>query len=237
VLYGDSLAWESRDAFTAALAGAGVSRVTTRTFGGTAICDWFAQMRADETTLHPDAVVIEFSGNALTPCMKDLNGVALTGPAYLDKYASDAHAALRIFVPGGTLVYFVGAPISRRAAVTHDPTTDALHSIYAAVSASSPIGRYVDAGAAVTANGAWTPTLPCLGGEPCTGGHDGSGTGFNVVRAPDGAHFCPAGHPAVGGVTGDCPVWSGGAWRFGTAMADPIPLDLVAVVLSSSGAP
>jgi len=56
------------------------------------------------------------------------------------------------------------------------------------------------------------------------------------VRAPDGAHFCPTGHPAVGGVTGDCSVWSGGAWRFATAMADPIPIDLASAVrLSSAG--
>jgi acetyl esterase/lipase len=226
VLYGDSLAWESRNAFSAALAGVGITEVTTRTFGGTAICDWFAQMRADDVALHPDAVVIEFSGNALTPCMKYPSGLAIAGLAYLTKYAADARTALGIFAPGGSLVYFAGSPISRRASAAHDPTTSELHAIYASVAASSPLGRYVDAGAAVTDHGAWTPTLPCLGGEPCTGGRDASGTPVNVVRSPDGAHFCPGAPPAVGGVTSTCPVWSGGAWRFGTAMADPIPLDL-----------
>ena len=236
VLYGDSLAWESRNLFSSALAGAGVTQVTQRTLGGTAICDFFAQMRIDQATLDPDAVVIEFSGNAITPCMKNLDGTALSGAALLGQYAHDARQALAIFAPGGTLVYFVGAPINRREAATHDHFTDELHAIDAAVAASSPVGRYVDAGAAITDHGAWTPTLPCLGGEPCTGGLDASGTPVNVVRAPDGAHFCPTGHPAVRGVTGDCSVWSGGAWRFATAMADPIPIDLASAVrLSSAG--
>ena len=226
LLYGDSLAWESQTPFAAALTSAGVGQVTTRTFGGTAICDWFAQMRADETALRPDAVVLEFSGNALTPCMRGPDGAPLTGLGYFYKYAADAQAALRIFTPSGALVYFAGAPISHRAELAHDPTTPALHAIYRNVAASSPLGRYIDAAAVVTDHGAWTATMPCLGGEPCTGGRDASGTAVNVVRAPDGAHFCPGAPAAVRGVTLTCPVWSSGAWRFGTAMADPVPLEL-----------
>ena len=70
ILYGDSLAWQAQEFFVAALAGAGITQVTTRTFGGTAICDWFADMRADAVAIHPDVVVVEFSGNALTPCRR-----------------------------------------------------------------------------------------------------------------------------------------------------------------------
>jgi len=47
------------------------------------------------------------------------------------------------------------------------------------------------------------------------------------VRAPDGAHFCPVAPPAVRGVVPTCPVYSAGADRFGTAMADPVIRDLV----------
>ena len=228
VLYGDSLAWESQGVFQAALTGAGVGQVTTRTFGGTAICDWFAQMRADEQALRPDAVVLEFSGNALTPCMRGPDGAPLSGLGYFYKYAADAKEALQIFAPGGALVYFAGSPISHRAELAGDPTTPALHRIYQNVAASSPLGRYIDAGAAVTNHGAWTATMACLGGEPCTGGHDAAGTAVNVVRAPDGAHFCPGAPTAVRGVTQACPVWSSGAWRFGNAMADPVPPELSA---------
>ncbi len=228
VLYGDSLAWQSQDFFAAALHRAGIAQVTTRTFGGTAICDFLPQMRADAAALRPDAVVIEFSGNALTPCMKALDGSPLSGAAYLEKYAQDAAAALDVFVPGHTLVVFAGAPINHRSELTNDPTTPDLHAIYAALAASSPYGRYTDAGASVLADGHWTETLPCLPGEPCTGGRDAHGTPVNVVRAPDGAHFCPGAPAAVRGVTAACNVWSSGSWRFGNAMASPVISELAA---------
>ena len=66
----------------------------------------------------------------------------------------------------------------------------------------------------------YTDVLPCLPAEPCSGSASRPSVGVNVVRAPDGAHFCPRPDaPAVEGVTGPCPVWSSGAYRFGTAMA------------------
>jgi hypothetical protein len=226
VLYGDSLAWQSQEFFVAALAGAGITQVTTRTFGGTAICDWFPQMRADAAALHPDAVVVEFSGNALTRCMKALDGTSLSGLAYFEKYAADGAAVLDIFTPGHTLVFFAGAPISRGAERAHDPTTPTLHAVYAALAQYSPFGRYADAGASVLLDGRWTQTLPCLPAEPCTGGRDLNGTPVNVVRAPDGAHFCPDAPAAVRGVTAACSVWASGSWRFGNAMAAPVITEL-----------
>ena len=222
VLYGDSLAWEARDFFTRALAGAFITQVTTRTFGGTAICDRLGQMRADAASLRPDAVVVEFSGNALTPCMRAPNGSALTGATYFQKYASDSAAVLDIFSSRHTLVFFAGAPISRDAERAGDPTAPTLHTLYAALARSTPYGRYIDAGASVLAGGRWTATLPCLPTEPCMGGRDATGTRVNVVRAPDGVHFCPSALPAVRGVTAPCSVWASGSWRFGNAMAAPV---------------
>jgi hypothetical protein len=222
VLYGDSLAWQSQEFFVAKLASAGLTQVTTRTFGGTAICDWLGQMRADATAIHPDAVVVEFSGNALTPCMKARDDRPLSGAAYFEKYAADAAAVLRIFTPRHAIVFFAGAPISRRAERSGDPTTTILHAMYAARARTSPYGRYTDAGASVLSGGRWTETLPCLPDEPCTGGRDDNGAPVNVVRAPDGGHFCPGAPAAVHGVAAACPVWASGAWRFGNAMAAPV---------------
>jgi len=225
VLYGDSLAWEARDPFQNALLAAGVGHVTTETFGGTAICDWLTRMRQDEVDTQPDAVVVEFSGNALTPCMKDRTGHGLTGEAYFEKYTEDTRSVVQIFGP--TLVYFIGAPISRRADELGDSTVERLDAIIREVVANHPSARFVDAGAAVTDHGRWRATLPCLPEEPCaSAGHPPRQSVDEVVRAPDGAHFCPVARPAVGGVIGGCPVWSSGAYRFGTAMADRIPLDL-----------
>jgi len=218
VLYGDSLAWEARGAFALAFADRPGVQIHERTFGGTAICDWLAAMADDAATLRPGAVVVEFSGNNFTPCMHDDAGQPLTGDALVERYAADAAAVVATFAPHDTQVIFAGAPVARPA----DPSTDGdsiisrLNERYALVAHSSDAVRYVDAGASVLAGGSWTATLPCLTGEPC--GADGT----NVVRAPDGLHFCPASGDAERGVTGDCPVWSSGAFRFGAALAAPV---------------
>jgi hypothetical protein len=158
--------------------------------------------------------------------MRAPDGSALTGATYFQKYANDAAAVLDIFTPH-TLVYFVGAPISRGAERAGDRSALTLHALYAALAQSHPYGRYTDAGAAVLAGGRWTATLPCLLTEPCTGGRDATGTPVNVVRAPDGVHFCPTDGPAVRGVTAACSVWASGSWRFGNAMAAPVIAELI----------
>jgi hypothetical protein len=77
---------------------------------------------------------------------------------------------------------------------------------------------YVDAGASVEGpGGVFTWSLPCLPTEPC----DGlivAGIPSNVVRAPDGVHFCAPSTAAEG-----CDnTYSSGAFRFASAMADPV---------------
>jgi hypothetical protein len=228
VLYGDSLAWEAQQAFRDSLVNAGVGDVHTHTMGGTAICDWLDQMQVDAVELGPTAVVVEFSGNALTPCMTDLAGqsLALSPLDYHRKYREDASTVLSIFQTAGTRVYFAGAPTTRHAEETHDTNATWLNTVYARLAGSAPEARYVDAGATVLRHGHWTETLPCLADEPCTGGSDSSGRAVNVVRAPDGGHFCPGAPDANRGVTGECPVWSSGAHRYGTAMATAVLDDL-----------
>jgi hypothetical protein len=228
-LYGDSLAWQARVEFSAALAEGGITQVTTRTFGGTAICDWLPQMRADQAHLRPNAVVIEFSGNAFTPCMKDPAGRPLSSPAYFMRYSDDARTVVAIFARDDALVYFAGSPIGRQAEQSHDQNVARLDHVYATIAATDLNTRYIDAGAAVLDHGHWTGTLPCLRKEPCSGGTDPSGRRVNVVRAPDGSHFCPSAPPAVLGVTDACPVYSSGAYRYATAMAAPVIVDLTSI--------
>ena len=93
ILYGDSLAWEAEASFRGALAADDFS-VTTETFGGTAMCDWLPQMRLDAAHVRPQAIVVEFSGNAITPCMRALDGAPLTGAAYFEAYAAAARSVL-----------------------------------------------------------------------------------------------------------------------------------------------
>jgi hypothetical protein len=124
---------------------------------------------------------------------------------------------LRIFAATDAEVYFAGAPRSHAAELRNDPDINWFNSMYEALATAAPNASYLDAGAAVLSSGRWTETLPCLPNEPCTGPG-----GVNVVRAPDGGHFCPGAADAVHGVTAVCSVWSSGAFRYGTAMADGV---------------
>jgi hypothetical protein len=220
VFYGDSLGWEARYhlAFTLTAAGADVQ---TRTMGGTALCDFFDAMRLDAATLQPDAVVIEFSGNAMTPCMLG-SRLAMAGLEPIDAYRVDAAEVLRIFPT--SRVYFVGTPPGApdKPGWFHGGL---FNEMYREVAAAHPSARYVDAGAAVLDHGRFTMTLPCLPGEPCTGGTDPQGRAVNVVRAQDGHHFCPSQAPARPGTVQGCPVWSSGAYRFALAIAKAVAAD------------
>jgi hypothetical protein len=222
VLYGDSLAWEAQEHFVAAFAQVPGTDVVTRTFGGTAICDFLDSMRADAMELEPAAVVVEFSGNAMTACMQDSNGAPLSRDAYLARYEADARTVIDIFEPAGTRIYFAGAPGSRSAGASGDFNGGRLNAMYQRLADEHTSAEFTDAGAAVLDQGRWTASLPCLADEPCEGGTDAAGHGINLVRAPDGNHFCPAGEEARRGVTGACPVWSSGAFRYGLAMANPV---------------
>jgi hypothetical protein len=222
ILYGDSLAWEAEAPFVAAFARQPGVHVLTRTFGGTAICDYLDEMRRDATTLAPGAVVLEFSGNALTPCMAQAARDGVGGAEYWARYRADAQAAIEIFAASGTRVLFAGAPKSRSQEITGDFHGGRVNAMYAEIAAAHDGVTYVDAGAAVLDDGRWTATLPCLPGEPCTGGVDGEGRAVNLVRAPDGGHFCPAADDAERGVVEACPVWSAGAFRYAYAMAQPV---------------
>ena len=201
--------------------------MVTKTFGGTAICDWLEAMRNDVVDLAPGAVVVEFSGNALTDCMHDANGQPLTREAYLDRYRSDAEGVVATFAPIGARLYFVGAPIPRPSTDHRDFNGGQVNAIYEQIAGSGADRvEFIDAGTAVLDDGQWTATLPCLTDEPCEGGIDALGRAVNRVRAPDGNHFCPEAEPAVNGVTGPCPVWSSGAHRFAGAMARPVLIAL-----------
>jgi hypothetical protein len=88
--------------------------------------------------------------------------------------------------------------------------------VYQSLAADNIGVTYDDAGQALLANGQFTFTLPCLAAEPCTGP-----SGTNVVRAPDGIHFCPDGNTTLTGYFEQCDVYSSGAFRFAAAMLPP----------------
>ena len=209
-LYGDSLGMEAGMDFTSLAQAAGASALV-RTYGGLAVCDFLASMGSDAASWQPTAAVLEFSGNNLTPCMA---GYPVGSPQYYAKYQTDLESAIAIFRAYGTEVFLIGLPYD--AAPSANQNIANLNQLYASVAAANPGVTYVDAGQAVMANGAFTWTLPCLADEPCTGP-----SGTNVVRAPDGAHFCPTGQTTIQGYFAVCNVYSSGAFRFAEAMLGP----------------
>jgi hypothetical protein len=209
-LYGDSLVSEAAQDFSFLAAESGAS-VRVRTYPGTAICDYFPSMAADARGWHPTEAVLAFSGDAFTSCMA---GVQLGSPPYYAKYGDDAQAAISIFRSVGTKVVLVGLPRDVSPGLSQNAAS--LNGIYQSLSDNDTGVTYDDAGEAVMAHGQFAWTLPCLPGEPCTGPR-----GTNVVRSPDGVHFCPNGKTTLVGGLEECDVYSSGAIRFASAMLVP----------------
>ncbi len=209
-LYGDSLASEAIPDFTF-LAGLSGASVRIGVFPGTSTCNDLGMMMTDAQDWQPTAAVLEFAGNPFAPCM---SGDPIGTPQYFAKYRADTQEAISIFRSVGTKVVLVGLPLD--SSPTLSANVPALNGILVSLAADNVGVTYDDAGQAVMANGAYTSTLPCLPTEPCTGP-----SGTNVVRAPDGVHFCPDGHTALVGVSEECDVYSSGAFRFAAAMLGP----------------
>src|SRR4051794_37286351 len=68
LLYGDSLTVQSAAAVNFLYSKAGYD-IVYRAAIGTAMCDWLTQAAADRITVHPQRVVLAFSGNTLMPCI------------------------------------------------------------------------------------------------------------------------------------------------------------------------
>jgi hypothetical protein len=210
-LFGDSLGYQAQPFFDMFFAGTGNYTVSNNTYGGTATCDWLSRM-ATAAAEHPQTAVLVFSGNAFTPCM---DGVALRSPQYYDLYTTYTEQAIAIFSAVGAHVFLVGTPINQSSVAGWARLDD----IYRQLAQANPLDvTYVDAGAAVESpTGGFTWDLPCMSIEPSCGAN-----GTNVVRAPDGAHFCPDGTPATLGVTGPCDVYSSGAFRFALSIVSAV---------------
>jgi hypothetical protein len=210
-LFGDSLGYQAEPYLDMFFAEMGNYTVSNNTFGGTATCDWLSRM-ATAAAEHPQAAVLVFSGNAFTPCM---DGVALRSAQYYDLYTTDTEQAIGIFSAVGAHVFLVGTPIAQSSVAGWDRLDD----IYRQLAQANHLAvTYVDAAAAVeSASGGFTWQLPCMSIEPSCGAN-----GTNVVRSPDGVHFCPDGTPSTRGVTGPCDEYSPGAFRFALAMVSAV---------------
>lgn len=219
-LFGDSLAVQSEPYFNLLVQAGGKADVTDFSYGGTAACDWLSKMRTYARTEHPQAAVFEFIGNTFTACMK---GCLFGSPTAVTLYCSAISTAINVFLKLGTRVFLIGTPITRSEWIAHDVKWDDLNLAFAALAAKHPAEvTYVDAGRAVEGpHQSFVSTLPCLFFEPCTG-PTVDGVRTNVVRSPDGIHFCPNQVGNAVGVVPGCDTYSSGAFRFAAAMAGPV---------------
>jgi hypothetical protein len=209
-------------------------RVVTRlhTFGGSALCDWFSDMRnemnpANPDAFHPQVAVIQFSGDAFTPCMHDANGVAYSGQALVNEYAVDSGLVIALFARAKIPVYFVSTPVTAGQAMQGYVGLMPIDAMFSTLPARYPdggIARYIDGASPLEWHGRYSATLPCLPWETCTGRWP-DGTKTVVVRQADGAHFCPVTETVNADGSKTCPVFMPGAQRFATAIAGPILRD------------
>jgi hypothetical protein len=227
-LWGDSLSWQSMSYWTPKMTAGHHATVKTRVFGGTAPCDWLPDFKAElnpanRSGFHPQVAVLQFVGNAWTPCMQ--NGtVSLSGDQLIAKYRGDLLTAIGVAKAAHATVYIASSPILGFQAKQYTGQTP-LGTMYSNLAAAYPgTVRFLDGATPLEWHGKYTATLPCNAGEKCTG-HWPDGTPTVVVRQSDGIHFCPVPVQVVRGVPALCPVYSGGAARYAAALANPIIRD------------
>jgi hypothetical protein len=230
-LWGDSISAQAAPniSFFLGLSGKATSRV--HTFGGTALCDWFPDMRSElnpsnPAGFHPQAVIIQFSGDAFTPCMRDRAGFPYSGQGLVNKYAADSAAAIAMFSAAHVPVYFVSTPLSRTQSLVYTGLTP-LDVMFSQLPARFPAGRlvrYIDGANPLEWHGKFSFTLPCLSWETCTGRWPDL-TRTVVVRQADGVHFCPVAEVMQSNGFRTCPVPMPGATRFALAISGPVSRD------------
>ena len=222
LVYGDSLVHEAAPYARQLLSE--VARVDARVTGapGGALCDLLPQMFRDAQQFHPTMVVIDFSGNAFTPCMKHADGSDLNKTEWLAKYRADTVEAIRVFRPGSPQIWLGTAPIALVPEKKQDPDVFLLAAMAHDLARANPRVHVAEAGSAVLDHGNWTRDLPCLPKEPCQGGlepdvNNARVNGVNQVRALDGAHFCPVPYPKME----ECPVYASGGLRYAAGLLYP----------------
>jgi len=218
-IFGDSLTAQAYPYFSASLSAQPYPFVYYfhGAYGGTAICSWFDQMRWTAGIFRSNVVILQFAGN-LTTCTQ---GVEPYGPAAWNAlYQANLMSAINIFLSSGTThVVVVGSPTIRS-------DTSGSNALIRASQASTvstlsdPRVTYLDGGAWVDdpTTGGYTDFRICASLEIFLGNCTGpviNGLRDNVVRGPDGVHFCAT-------TLQVCLGYASGAWRFGAFEASAV---------------
>ena len=195
ILYGDSLAWEAQDSFVARVrrpAGSAGPHPHLRRHGDLRLARRDAGRRGHARARRGRARVqrqrphpVHAGRRRPRPRRRRLLGSLPRRRADRDRRSS----------PRRTRGSSSPAPRSRASRrLTGDFHGGLVNAMYAADRGPQHDGvDYVDAGAAVLDHGRWTPTLPCLPGEPCTGGTDRARPGRQRGARPRRRPLLPRG--------------------------------------------
>jgi hypothetical protein len=211
-LFGDSLARQASDAFVAALRRRVDRAPNVQTYPGTALCDYRNHIVEDLMQHRPQVLVLEFSGNSGTDCMRDRAGdLRVIGSAgWRAQYLVDLRAILKVADLTRTRVVWATAPPVSPVIFPSDYTSTLARAIRTLEPANSRL-RVVDTGAALTTDGSFAHSLPCRPDE-----HAGCRDGRIAARSVDGLHFDCQG---LSNPLGACLGYSAGSRRFGEAIA------------------
>jgi hypothetical protein len=108
LVYGDSLVSESGTPISFQLGDSYDVRISAQ--GGDALCDFGDLMVREVRDYQPKVVVIAFTGNALTGCMRNPNGSPMTATAAAAKYEADLDWVLAKIWGSGRRIVVVGGP-------------------------------------------------------------------------------------------------------------------------------
>ena len=205
LVYGDSLAWESANFIQQRMG----NEVFVHSFPASAPCQWVTWLNQDLATYHPKVVGIISAGN---PCP----GQTIGSLAYYFQYEDDLNTMFATATAAGAKVVFFDAPPmldpARNIALSEIPAmAQALAANYPAVTIST------DVATALSSDGAYTPTMPCLASEGAAEGCLQHSITIRTTVGPQaGLHLCPAGLESD--FPWPCPTYSSGEFRFAKAV-------------------
>jgi hypothetical protein len=229
-VWGDSLMVQAGPALEAEGRARGID-VQVHAYFGLAPCDVTTGVLADVRS-GIDAIVFDFSGNNLTPCMTR-DGARLQGDAYYDTYRRDVGRLVSAARAQAVPVVVVGPPVFPDAQNRPDRVRlrSVLHGVADALGA-----RYVDSAPALGLR-TFTRTLPCLPDETAA---LGCAHGRITVRSGNGIHFDqPHRVPCANEEPTSC-TYSAGSHRFADVVLDALARIAslhVAAALPGSGVP
>lgn len=178
MLVGDSIAHEARIPLAEFLSERSIG-LDTVTFPGLAPCDLFEAAATTAAETQPDLAILLFTGNAISPCMREANDP--TSDAYFATYRNDMTAIVDVLTGANagneTEVWVVEPlPYAKPSTVETVARLDEIFQSIDGVAGAIPIRDLF-----TTANDTYSVSLPCiLPDEPCP---------TVQVRAEDGVHL------------------------------------------------